>query len=145
VIKKKRKKQKAAAQSLISQIIVKDPASKNKMMVLRLLALLFLSATLTTAYHLPYTRKTTWQRSSASRDDNKADKPKVVTCETEGSCRVIRGALKAELNEQRMAKRQQGIGEDNYLEMLGGAKPPSNAPEGGSKKYGLSKPLRPQP
>ena len=118
--------------------------SNQKSMIFRLLFVPFLFlATLSTAYHISHLRRTSLSRHhSASTDGNNDNKSKVVTCETEGSCRVIRGALKAELNEQRTAKRQQGIGEDNYLEMLGGGKPPPSANDGG-KKYGFSKPNRP--
>ena len=98
------------------------------------------------SYRTPYARRTTWQHRSVSPgNDDKEGQPKVVNCEKEGSCRVVRGALKAEMNDRRMAKRQQGIGEDNYLEMLGGSKPPTNSNDAGGKKYGISKPSRPQP
>ena len=50
---------------------------------------------------------------------------RAITCETVGSCRIIRGAAKAELNEYREAKRREGLNVEegtNYLEMLSGGK-----------------------
>ena len=61
---------------------------------------------------------------------------RAITCETVGSCRVIRGAAKAELNEYREAKRREGVNVEegtNYLEMLsGGGK---NDPTQSAKKF----------
>ena len=65
-----------------------------------------------------------------------SDDDRAITCETVGSCRVIRGAAKAELNEYREAKRREGLNvEDgtNYLEMLGGGS--RSDPAQTTKKY----------
>jgi hypothetical protein len=72
---------------------------------------------------------------------------KPVECETDpnGSCRVIRGALKAELNEQRMEKRKQGLSvEDDYMAMLSGGAPPP-ASDGAPKKFSPFKKATPPP
>jgi hypothetical protein len=60
---------------------------------------------------------------------------KIVSCETEGSCRETRVAYKAELERIRQQKREEGRPmEEDYLQMLSG-KPSSPIPDGERKKY----------
>jgi hypothetical protein len=71
-----------------------------------------------------------------SNNNANDDDKKGINCETEGSCRTVRAAFKAELEENRQAKRREGGSmEPDYLEVLSKKSQPRYDDEASKKSF----------